>query len=84
LDFCDLGFLVVLVLDFFLDFGLGDGEDLVDEVLERLRAEAKDGRTMVSGTTSVMMSEGCGLGVVIVGDEVWFGDEFDSEFGLDD
>jgi hypothetical protein len=39
---------------------------------------------MVSGTASVMMSEGWGLDAVIVGDEVWLGDEFDGEFGLDD
>jgi hypothetical protein len=32
LDFCDLGFWVVLVFDFFLDFGLGEGEDLVVKV----------------------------------------------------
>jgi hypothetical protein len=43
LGFCDLGFLVVLVLDFFLDFGLGEWEGLVVEFLGRLRAEAKDG-----------------------------------------
>jgi hypothetical protein len=45
LGFCGLGFLVVLVLDFFLDFGLGDGEGLVVVILflGRLREEAKDG-----------------------------------------
>ena len=38
---------------------------------------------MVNGTASVMMSDGWGLGTVIVGDEVWFGDEFNGEFWLD-
>jgi hypothetical protein len=30
------------------------------------------------------MSESWGLGAVIFGDEIWFGDEFDGEFCLDD
>jgi hypothetical protein len=39
---------------------------------------------MVSGTALLMMSEGWGLGTMIFGDEVWFGDEFDGEFWLDE
>jgi hypothetical protein len=44
-DLCDLGFWVVFVFGFFLDFGLGEGVGLVGEDLEvcDLRAETKEG-----------------------------------------
>jgi hypothetical protein len=45
LVFCYVGFWVVLVFDFYLDFGLGEGEGLVGDGLEilGLSAEVKEG-----------------------------------------
>jgi hypothetical protein len=83
-DLCDLGFRVVFVFGFFLDFGLGEGVGLVGEDLEvcDLRAETKEGWTIVIGTASVMMSDDWAMGTVVFDGEVWSGEVFDGEVWL--
>jgi hypothetical protein len=55
LDFCDLGFLVVVDLGFFVVLGLGEDEGF-DGV--GFRIELNEGWIMVRGVASVMISDG--------------------------